>query len=91
MSFLTTGIYTTGCIVPVTTEDPELIVKETKPCSKKWGIVFFLGNEPIALINEQTDLSTLHRSIMTCPVTLDNAYVGSVANRITPLWEYKPC
>lgn len=82
MSFLTTGIYTNGCIIPVTTEDPSLVVKETKFGSIKWGIGFFLGSECIGLINDDTDPAILHPSILTCPVYRNNEYVGSVANRL---------
>jgi hypothetical protein len=83
MSFLTSGIYTNGCIIPVTTEDPELVVKETNPESKRWGIAFFLGSQCIGLINDETDRGTLHRSILTCSVYRNGKYVGSVANRLS--------
>lgn len=82
MSFLTTGVYTNGCLIPVTTEDPSLVVKETKFGSIKWGIGFFLGSECIGLINDDTDPATLHKSILTCAVYRDNQHVGSVANRL---------
>ena len=81
MSFLSTGVYTNGCIIPVTTEDPALTVKETKFGSIKWGIGFFLGSECIGLINDDTDRISLHPSILTCPVYRNNQYVGSVADR----------
>lgn len=82
MSFLTTGIYTNSCIIPVTTEDPALTVKETKFGSMKWGIGFFIGSKCIGLINNDTDADTLHPSILRCAVYRNNEYVGSVANRL---------
>lgn len=84
MSFLQTGIYTEGCIVPVTTEDPSLTVLQTNPGSKKWGILFFIGKpiaeNCIAIINDETNMSSLDRSILTCPiVTREGTFVSSVA------------
>ena len=84
-SFIQSGIYTQGCFVPVTCEDPSLVIKETKDDSKKWGIAIFIGSECIGLINHDTDMSSLHRSILSCPVSKDNVYVGSVAQRIKSL------
>jgi len=84
MSFLQTGIYTEGCIIPVTTEDPSLTVLQTKPDSTKWGILFFIG-EPtakncIGIINDETDMSSLDKSILTCPIhTREGVLISSVA------------
>ena len=91
--FLKTGVYT-NCIIPVTTEDPSLIVHETKPESKRWGILFFIGSATkencIAVINNETDFSLLDKSILTAPVTMrDGSLKGSVANRINA--EFQAC
>jgi hypothetical protein len=84
---LFTGRHTQGCIVPVTTEDPDLIILETNPDSTKWGILFFLGqpihSNCIAVINDNTDLTKLHHSIFTAPVVTKNGnLLGSVSQRI---------
>lgn len=93
-TFLSTGVYTEGCIVPVTTEDPCLTILETKSDSKRWGIGFFIGEvcaeNCIGLINNETDFSTLHSSILTAAVrNREGILKGSVAHRINN--EFKAC
>lgn len=85
--FLRTGIFK-GYNFPVTTEDPGLLVLESMPVEgKKWGLGFFIG-EPsnancIALINDETDFTTLHSCILTTlVVTTDGKRKGSVSSRI---------
>jgi hypothetical protein len=92
-NFLSRGVYTQGCIFPVTTEDPELLVLESIPTSnKRWGIAFFIGNPTaencIALINSDTDFTKLHSSILTTAVVnRDGTLRGSVANQINKYLE----
>lgn len=86
-NFISSGRYTQGCIVPITSEDPSLTVLETKDDTKKWGIAIFIG-KPIAencigLINDESLASTvIHSSILTMTVVKNNEYVGSVGQRI---------
>jgi hypothetical protein len=92
-NFLKTGVYR-NCIIPVTTEDPSLIIHETNPESKRWGILFFIGSATkencIAVINNETDFGLLHKSILTAPVTRrDGSLKDSVANRINV--EFQAC
>jgi len=76
-----------GFIIPVTTEDPSLLVVETKPDSKKWGIAIFLGNkidsdDCIGLINDDNYLN-IHKDILSMSVTNRNGdKLGSVWNRL---------
>lgn len=76
-----------GFIIPVTTEDPSLLVVETKPESKKWGIAIFLGNkidfdDCIGLINDDNYLN-IHKDILSMSVTNRNGdKLGSVWNRL---------
>jgi hypothetical protein len=63
--FLRTGIYK-GFNLPVTTEDPALLVLESIPTEgKRWGIGFFVGSPTaencIGLINDDTDFTILSR------------------------------
>lgn len=91
---LYTGKHFDGCIIPVTTEDPSLIIHETNPESTRWGILFFIGTATkencIAVINSDTDFSKLHKSILTATVTMrDGSTKGSVAQRINK--EFQAC
>jgi len=76
-----------GFIIPVTTEDPSLLVVETKPDSNKWGIAIFLGdkidmNNCIGLINDDNYLN-IHKDILSMSVTNRNGdKLGSVWNRL---------
>lgn len=49
-NFLKTGIYTEGCIIPVTTEDPSLkaVLNEY---SEDLQIILFVGNRCVGTIN----------------------------------------
>jgi hypothetical protein len=56
--FLTNGILTRkhGFLIPVTSEDPSLLVIETKPNSKNWAILFFLGEPKNILLRDCRDV-----------------------------------
>jgi hypothetical protein len=82
-NFITTGF---NLSTLSTTEDPCLVVKETKSDSKKWGILIFVGSATldncIGLITDDTDISSIEPSVLTMSVTLSDKYVGSVHQRI---------
>jgi hypothetical protein len=91
---LYTGKHFDGCIIPVTTEDPSLIIHETNPESKRWGILFFIGTATkencIAVINSDTDFTKLHSSILTTAViNRDGTLKGSVVKQINKYLESK--
>jgi hypothetical protein len=73
-----------GFLIPVTTEDPSLLVLETKPDSTKWGIAIFLGdmNVCIGVINDDNFLN-IHKNILSMSVTnRKNEKLGSVWTRL---------
>jgi len=87
--FLKHGILGRECgfIIPVTSEDPSLMVLETKPGSKKWGIAIFIGTEIvqencIGIINDDNYLE-VHKDVLNMPVTnREGKLLGSVWNRL---------
>jgi len=76
-----------GFIIPITTEDPSLLIIETKPESKKWAIAIFIGTNIvqencIGIINDDNYLQ-IHKDIFNMPVTnREGELLGSVWNRI---------
>jgi hypothetical protein len=76
-----------GFIIPITTEDPSLLVVETKPHSKKWGLIVLLGtnidnSECIGIINDD-NYTDIHKDILSMSVTNRNSDIlGSVWNRL---------
>lgn len=76
-----------GFIIPVTSEDPSLLIIETKPESNKWGIAIFIGNEIIqdkciGIINDDNYLQ-VHKDILNMTVTnREGKFLGSVWNRL---------
>lgn len=75
-----------GFIIPVTSEDPSLVVLETKPDSVKWGIAIFIGSfsqdNCIGIINDE-NMYNIHKDILSMAVyTKENQSLGSVWNRI---------
>lgn len=77
MSFLTTGIYTNGCIVPVTTEDPciQVILDEY---TENFRINIYVGNTWIDAIT-MTNHRSICNAVSSLPVNSSkDEYLGNV-------------
>lgn len=76
-NFLKTGIYTDGCIVPVTTEDPDILVILGEYC-EGFRLNVFIGNtwiDEITMVNHRT----LHKDVSRLPVhSYKGEYLGTV-------------
>lgn len=76
-----------GFLIPITSEDPSLMVLETKPESKKWAIAIFLGTEIvqencIGIINDDNYLE-VNKDVLNMPVTnREGKLLGSVWGRL---------
>lgn len=76
-NFLKTGIYTDGCIVPVTTEDPAIWLILDKHC-EDFRLNVYVGNtwiDQITMVNHRT----LHNDVSRLPVhSYEGEYLGTV-------------
>ncbi len=76
-----------GFLIPITSEDPSLMVVETKPESNKWAIAIFIGTEIIqenciGIINDDNYLK-VHKDVLNMAVTnREGKLLGSVWNRL---------
>ena len=80
--FIHTGIYTQGCIVPITTEDPclQLISDEY---SEYFRINIYIGDEYIDEINSFDSLMNIHNDVSCLPVyNYRQEYLGNVLSLI---------
>lgn len=80
-NFLKTGIYTDGCIVPVTTEDPDIWVILDE-YSEEFRLNVYIGNTWIDAIS-MTNHRSLHNDVSRLPVhSYKGEYLGTVNSLI---------
>lgn len=75
--FLQTGIYTEGCIIPVTTEDPSLLV-QFDDFSEEFRLHVYIGDSYIDSIT-MSNYRQIANDVSSLPVySRHNEYLGSV-------------
>jgi hypothetical protein len=76
-TFINTGIYTQGCIVPITTEDPSLLVMFDE-FSEEFRLNIYCGESYIDSIT-MADCRQMCNSVSSLPVySRHNEYLGNV-------------
>jgi hypothetical protein len=76
-NFLQTGVYTEGCIIPVTTEDPSLLV-QLDDFSESFRVNIYIGNTWIDCVS-MNNYRQICNNVSSLPVySRHNEYLGSL-------------
>lgn len=76
--FIHTGIHTQGCIIPITTEDPDLELRLDE-YSEEFRINIYSGSQWIAEINSSDSIRHIDRDVSSLPVYNNREeYLGNV-------------